>query len=194
MKLTQKKVGLGIAALAVALMGSAAIADNMGKSPDVGMGGMMMMGPALNFDAVDADKDGKISPDEITAWRTAQAKAVDTNADGKLSVDELAAMRLKEMTTAATDQAQKMVDRLDTDGDKMLSAAELVAPPMPVNLFDKVDTNKDGFIDKAEADAAQKMMMERGHGSRGNRHQGGQDNGPDGGNGDNNDNNDNGGN
>ena len=193
MTLTQKKVGLGIAALAVALMGSAAIADNMGKAgkgPDMGMGGPMMMGPALNFDAVDANKDGKISPDELTAWRAAQAKSVDTNGDGKLSVDELAAMHLKEMTAAATDQAQKLVDRLDTDGDKMLSAAELVEPPMPADLFAKVDTNKDGFIDQAEADAAQKLMMERGHGGHGGNHQRGQDNAPDG----NADGNDNGGN
>ncbi len=184
MKLTQKKVGLGIAALAVALMGTAAIADNMGKGPDMGLGGPMMMAPALNFEAVDANKDGKISPEEIAAWRAAQAKSVDTNGDGKLSVEELAAMHLKAMTAAATDRAQKLVDRLDSDGDKMLSAAELVEPPMPADLFAMVDTNKDGFIDQVEADAAQKMMADRGHGDRGGNHQRGQSDGPDDNNGD----------
>lgn len=172
MKLTQKKVGLGIVALAAALLGSVAIADNMDRmGMDMGMGGPMMLPPALTFEAVDGNKDGKISQDEVTAWRATQSAGVDANADGKLSVDELAAMQLKDMTTAARDMAQKMVDRLDTDGDKLLSAAELLAPPMPADLFDRVDTNQDGFIDKAEADAARKMMTERGRGDHGGKHQ-----------------------
>jgi Ca2+-binding EF-hand superfamily protein len=175
MKLTNKTVGLGIAAVAVALLGTAAIADNMGHrgmgmgGPMMGMGGPMMGAPVLDFDAIDANKDGKITPEEIAAWRAAQAKAVDTNGDGKLSVDEIAAMRLKQMTDAAQKMAQTMVDRLDTDGDKMLSAAELVEPPMPPDLFARIDTNKDGVIDKAEADAAQKMMAAGPKGDRGDK-------------------------
>ncbi len=169
MKLTQKKAGLALVAVAVAVLGSAAIADNAGHG---GGGRDMMMGPPmLNFDTVDANKDGKITPDELTAARAAQVKSVDSNGDGKLSVDELAAMRLKAMTEAAEAMAQKMVDRLDTDGDKMLSAAELISAPLPPDLFAMVDTNKDGAIDKAEADAAQKMMMDHGprdgHGKHG---------------------------
>ena len=57
MKLTQKQVGLGIVALAVALLGSVAIADNMDHM-DMGMGGSMMMPPALDFKAADAHRDG----------------------------------------------------------------------------------------------------------------------------------------
>ncbi|MEO6301415.1 MAG: hypothetical protein ABIV25_00040 [Paracoccaceae bacterium] len=168
MKLTQKNVGLSIAAVAVVLMGSAAIADNMGNGKP--MGGPMMEPPAFNFEAIDANKDGKISQDEVTAWRLAQTAGVDVNGDGKLSVDELAAMRLKQMTEAAKVQAQNMVDRLDTDGDHLLSAAELVAAPMAPHLFDRVDANKDGFIDKAEADAAmQKMREHAGRDHRGKR-------------------------
>ena len=184
MKLTHKTAGLGMIVLALGALGSVAIAQDMNQ-PQGGMdmmkmGGAMMMPPELNFDAVDANKDGKITPDEVAAWRKAQSDGVDANKDGKLSVDEIAAMHLKAMTDAAHKMAERMVARLDTDGDHMLSAAELLAPPMPPNLFDRIDTNKDGVIDKAEADAARKMMASHmhhgqgdhgGHGDHGNRDQ-----------------------
>jgi hypothetical protein len=173
-KLTQNNVGLGIAAVAVLLMGSAAIADNMGRmghgmEMGMGMSGPMMAPHGFDFDAVDADKDGKITEAEITAWRAAQIAGVDVNADGKLSVDELAAMHLKRMTEAAQTMAQSMVDRMDTDGDAMLSAAEMLAPPVPARLFDRLDTNEDGAIDKAEADAARQAMRGQMRGDRDGR-------------------------
>ncbi|MEO8242847.1 MAG: calcium-binding protein [bacterium] len=183
MKLTHKSAGLGIAALAVLMLGSAAVADKMGNMPmNGGMGGPemgmgMMPGPQLSIAAIDTDKDGKISKDEMTAYRASQTAGVDANGDGKLSVDEIAAMHLKAMTAAATAMAQRMVDRMDTDGDHMLSAAELLARPMPGNMFDRLDTNKDGFVDQAELDAGmQAMMNHRGPGRDGGRY-GGHDGG-----------------
>lgn len=170
MIVTQKRVGLGIAAVAVALMASGAIADNMNRMNGHGMGtGGPMMAPSFSFDTIDANQDGKISPEEVSAWRSGQTAGVDANGDDKLSVEELAAMRLKEMQAAAQDMAQKMVDARDTDGDKMLSAAELLAPPMPGDLFGKLDTNKDGFIDKAEAAAARAAMRDHLRGSHAER-------------------------
>ena len=86
MKLTQKKTGLGFVALAVVLLGTAAFADRQGGPED--RGGAGMMGPAFDFAAIDANKDGKVTPEELTAWRKAQAAGIDTNADGKLSVED----------------------------------------------------------------------------------------------------------
>ena len=173
MKLTQKNTGLGFVALAVVLLGTAAFADRQGGPED--RGGAGMMGPAFDFAAIDANKDGKVTPEELTAWRKAQAVGIDTNADGKLSVDELAAMDLKAMTDRAKARATEMVARLDTDGDGMLSASELVSPPVPTDLFARIDTNKDGAVDQAEADAAM-QMMQHGHGGHGhgNNNDGGQ--------------------
>ena len=181
MKLSSRTTGFGIMALAGLLLATAAIADRVGQGPDMGpMGGM----PSVA--ALDANKDGKVGKDEVTAYRATQTAAVDANGDGKLSVDELAAMRLKQMTDAAKAMAQKMVDRLDTDGDGMLSAAELIGQPMPTDLFDRLDTNKDGVIDQTELDAARQAMMQHGHGrdgGRGGRHgdhqNGDHQNGPD---------------
>ena len=175
MKVSHKKVGLGIVAAAAVLMGSAAIADNMGMmdmAGKMGMGhmGMGQMGGMMggfDFAAADANKDGKVTQDEFNAWRTATVEGIDTDKDGKISVDELAAMHLKQMQAAANDMATRMVKALDTDGDGKLSAAELIARPMPMDAFTMADTNKDGVVDQAEADAAAQMMQRGGDGMMG---------------------------
>lgn len=56
-----------------------------------------------------------------------------------------------------------MMTRLDSDRDGKITRAEFTAP------FDRIDTNKDGVVDKAEQqaqratmrEAMQKRMMER---------------------------------
>lgn len=158
--ISHKKLGFGIMAAAAVLLGSAAIADNMRPMPPHGMG--MMMG-GFDFTAADTNKDGKVSLEEFNAYRAANAAGIDTDKDGKISVEELANMRLKQMQDAATAMATRMVKELDTDGDGKLSAAELVAGPMPLEAFDRADTNHDGVVDQAEADAFAKMMR---HGPR----------------------------
>jgi hypothetical protein len=165
MNLTNRTVGLGIAAVAVLMLDSAAIADNMGQmrmgADEMGPNGMRG-GPVLDLAAMDADKDGKISKEELSAFQAARVAAVDADKDGKLSADELAAMHLQAMTEAAKTMAERMIERLDTDGDGLLSAAEMASRPMPAAMFDRVDANGDGFIDQSEIDAAKARMVERG--------------------------------
>jgi Ca2+-binding EF-hand superfamily protein len=84
-------------------------------------------------------------------------KVADPDGAAKLSVDDLASMNLKVMEAMAHTRAERMVKALDTDGDGKLSAAELLAAPMPPDAFAMMDTNKDGVIDQAEADAGHKM-------------------------------------
>ena len=85
-----------------------------------------------------------------------------------MSADELAAMHLQAMTDAAKTMAERMIERLDTDGDGLLSAAEMADRPMPAAMFDRVDANADGFIDQAEIDAAKAADggPRRSHGGR----------------------------
>ena len=165
MKISHKKFGLGMVAAAVALAGSAAIADNMGK------GGPGFMLGGFDFAAADANKDGKVTKEEFDAWRAARVAGIDTDKDGKISVEELAAMNLKQMQAMADARAQRMVKELDTDGDGKLSAAELVAHPMPMDVFALADTNKDGVVDQAEAEAAQRMMWRSEMGGHHGKHQ-----------------------
>ncbi len=167
MKVSSKKIGLGVVALAVALMGSAAIADkaHMGKH---GMGGPMgRMGPSFDFAAADTNKDGKVTPEEFAAYRTAMVTGIDTDNDGKLSLDELVAMHMKNAAERAKDMSTRMMQDLDADGDGKLSVAELIAMPVPPDAFELADTNKDGVIDQAEAEAAMKNMMHEPDGKHG---------------------------
>lgn len=159
MNVSHKKVGLGILALAVGLMGSAALADGKGAKNHGQMG---MMPAVFDLSSADANKDGKITKEEFTAYRTAQTAGIDADKDGKLSVSELVAMRIKDAPDQATEMATRMVKSMDVDGDGLLSAAELVSMPMPPDAFDLADTNKDGVIDQAEAEAAMQMMAAKG--------------------------------
>ena len=167
MQVSNKKIGLGIIALAVALMGTAAAADraHMGKH---GMGGFMggilgALGPSFDFVAADADQNGTVTPEELTAYRTARLVAIDTNSDGIVSTEELTAMQSAAQAERAARRAARMVSELDTDTDGQLSTAELVAKPMPVEAFGRADANADGVIDQAEATAA----AEQPHGREG---------------------------
>lgn len=169
-----KFVGASLVALAVALAGSAALADRGERFG--GEGGPMF---GMDFAAIDADKDGKITQAEIDAHRAAQAKALDTDGDGLLSAEELAAMHLQNATTRANDRAARMIERMDSDGDGKLSAAEMAARPMPARMFDRLDTDKDGAITEAELAAARDRMTERMGDRRGDMkrgHHGGQGN------------------
>lgn len=166
---------VALAALTGVSFSSAALAE---RGPKGGMEGMEMggpgmgMGPRFDFAAVDADKDGKVTEAELTAWRAAEAGKIDANKDGKLSAEELAAARLAEMTARATEMATRMVADLDTDGDGLLTAAEMAARPGPARMFDHADADGDGAVTQAELDA---MRAEgpRGDGERRGHHGGG---------------------
>lgn len=146
--------------LVAALMGAAAYAQD--AKPGMAMG----EGMGFDFAALDADKDGKVTKAEVDAFHAAKVKAADTNADAKLSAEELAAMQLAAMQQRAADRAGKMIAKLDTDADGMLSEAEMAARPNAGRMFTMMDTDGDGAITQAEADAAKQAMQEH----RGGKH------------------------
>lgn len=156
-----KLTAFAMATLAGALVATTALADR-GQGMERGMG----PGPfsEITFAEIDADKDGKVTEAELTAWHTARAKALDTDGDGFVSSDELAARQVKDMQDRAKERGTRMISRLDTDGDGKLSTDELAARPMPKGLIDRVDTDKDGAVSQAEFDAAKERMAERGKG------------------------------
>lgn len=170
----QKKT-MGLLALAgfvLAALGTAALADRSGPEwmHAGGMRGEMMRGEMMrgggpmadvDFAAVDADGDGRMTEAELTAWRAGRVAALDTNGDGLLSAEEIAAGRLADMRARADEMAARMIAAQDADGDGLLSAAELAAPPLPPRLFGRIDADGDGAITEAELDAARAHMAGR---------------------------------
>ncbi|HEY5810450.1 MAG TPA: EF-hand domain-containing protein [Povalibacter sp.] len=89
-----------------------------------------LAGAAKRFETMDSDKDGKVTAAELKASRGAESivwanerisatekiRELDTNKDDALTAQEYA------------DSSQKMFNKLDVDGDGVLSAAEM---PMP---------------------------------------------------------------
>lgn len=157
-----------VLALGAAFVATTAVAD---RGEGMGMGeemGQMRGGglAGLDFAAIDADKDGKLTPAEIDAYRAAQAKALDADGDGMISAEELTAMHMRGAQERAEAMATMMIQRRDTDGDGKLSAAEMILRPMPARMLERIDTDKDGAVSEAEMEAAQARMSERRKGGK----------------------------
>jgi Ca2+-binding EF-hand superfamily protein len=156
---------------------------------------MMQMMPVLA--ALDADKNGVISKSEIKNAAAALRK-LDKNGDGELDAEEMRPSRSEGGRSRGGSRgggpeggpegergergerggrssgAGDMMDRLmsqDKNKDGKLSKDEVDERMLP--LFDRLDANSDGSIDKSEIEAAAARMG----GSRGGR---GGPGGPDG--------------
>ena len=172
---TSKLAALTLATLAAALVASTAMAE---RGPDANHGGRMGAFAAFDFAAIDADKDGKITPAEIEAHRTAEITAADTDGDGFLNAEELAALQVKQMSARGGQMAERMLTRLDSDKDGKLSLAEMQARRPADRMFDRLDADNDGALSEAEIAAAKDRMAERrgGKDRRGGGHHNGHDN------------------
>ena len=86
--------------------------------------GMMMGGPqSYPMATFDTNKDGTLSPEELTAGIQAELKTYDTDANGKLSLEEFAVMHAAH-TRPMTVRAFQMHD---ADGDAQVTEAEMAA-------------------------------------------------------------------
>lgn len=162
-----KLTALTLGTVAAALIASTAMADR-GPGADRAEGAPFA---AFDFTAIDANKDGKITPEEIATHRTAEIAAADADKDGFLSAAELSALNLKRLSDRADSMATRMITRLDSDKDGKLSAAEMQAARPAQRMFDRVDTDKDGALSEAEIAAAKDRMADR----RGGKHRRGGD-------------------
>ena len=153
-----KKSAVALLALAGAVLVSGLATGAMAQmGPDDGGRGPRM---AEMFAAMDADSDGKVTQEELTAHRAAMFTAADSNGDGSLSAEELAARELARFTETLPDRAARMLERQDANGDGSLSADEIGEGPME-DHFARIDTDDDGAISKAEAEAAAERFGER---------------------------------
>jgi Ca2+-binding EF-hand superfamily protein len=88
---------------------------------------------AAQFDAIDRNADGRLSADEVRAWRKAAAAARRLPAAGRF---------------------EHYFKGADADGDGTLTRAETAAGlPRMAGRFERIDSDRDGRLSRGEVDA-----------------------------------------
>ena len=85
-------------ALTATLMLSLVATSLPAVAQDGGEGPRGPRGPMIQFEAMDANNDGKITQDEIEAHAAARFAETDTNGDGTISIEEMVARMTRALT------------------------------------------------------------------------------------------------
>ncbi|RVT86713.1 hypothetical protein DXV76_01090 [Rhodobacteraceae bacterium CCMM004] len=126
-------------------------------------------GERPTFGELDRNGDGLLTAEDFAAHAQARFAEADTDGNGLLSADEVRARAAQRSAS----RAERMIDRLDSNGDGQLSLAEIEERrrgPGPERMIDRFDTDGDGALSAAEFETA---VAERGghrrHGGKGPR-------------------------
>jgi hypothetical protein len=114
------------------------------------------------FQMMDANGDGKLSPDEHAAGAKKMFDTMDSNKDGKVTAAEMAAAHQQvtgKKAEAKDMSAAEKIKVVDANGDGVLTVEEHAAGSKM--MFEMMDTNHDGFLSKAELAAGHARMMHK---------------------------------
>ena len=155
MKRSTKFVLAAVAALGVAAVAVPVIAQQAQMQPGgMGMmgghdgmmgGGMGMMGSMMGstqsyaMATFDTNKDGTLSPEEMTVGIRAELKTYDTDANGTLSLEEFALMHAAHTRPMIV----RAVQMHDADGDAQVTEAEMSA--IAAMMQDHMGGQQDGM-------------------------------------------------
>jgi len=115
---------------------------------------------APDFATLDTDGSGTVTLAEIEAAGQARFDAIDTDGNGALSLEEMVAARDGD----ATRRAERMISRMDENGDGELQADEMTRRgPDAERMLSHADADDDGEISEEEFDAAVEKRGDRGH-------------------------------
>jgi Ca2+-binding EF-hand superfamily protein len=124
-------------------------------------------GPEKFLERYDKNKDGVLTPDEAPPFLKRAFEKADTNGDGKLDREELTAFyrvmrrRFGDGAGQGGDQGDRGVALLlalfDRNNDGKISKDE--AGGRLADHFDRLDANKDGFLDKDELRRAVNILL-----------------------------------
>lgn len=146
--------GASAVGLAALVVGGFAVAHSRHHAMGYGMGYDMMgdhgrghgkMGMAQDFaERYDTNKDGKVSQEEINANHALWLAEADTNKDGKLSLEEFKPLWLR----AQNQRVERAFEKLDSDSDANISAAEYGQPLE--KMMAHMDKDEDGALSMQE--------------------------------------------
>ncbi len=130
---------------------------------DVSAAGRGPQHDAPDFATLDTDGSGTVTVGEIVAAGQARFDAADTDGNGALSLEEMVAARDGD----ATRRAERMISRMDENGDGELQADEMTRRgPDAERMMSHADTDDDGEISEEEFDAAIEKRGDRDHKGR----------------------------
>ncbi len=150
----------GVSATALSVNSASAKGWNNGR----GMGpeqAQSFHGPRgmLDLKAIDADQDGSITKDELSAAMGKKISDNDTNSDEAVSLEEFKA----EWMAMTKNRMVRTFQFFDRDGDGKVTLEEFSDPAQA--RFDRMDVNNDGKVDSADRQAMRgKGMRGKGHG------------------------------
>lgn len=145
-----------LAGAAILVMGTAGLASAFPGGNGQG-GNAQGRAPMFQqmFEQFDSDGDGSVTRAELEAMGPASAFAdADANDDGMLEGDELTAFQAARQAAREAQRQQRMLQRFDADGDGKLSLEELQTTAQgPQRMFDRLDTDNDGAVSEEEMGA-----------------------------------------
>lgn len=126
--------------------------------------GGMQMRP--DFDEIDTNGDGRITPAEMTAHMQARFDAADTDGDGLLSRDEMVSRMMERQADRMARRADRMIERHDADGDGQISLDEMQAARQG-GMMNRMDRDDDGAISREEFTSGSGRHGDGHHGGKG---------------------------
>ncbi len=134
-------------------------------------------GPGFDLTEMDANGDGSITVDEVTAFQTARFNETDADGNGQISEEELVAAITARFDGDIPERAEKrisrMFERMDADESGGISVDEQVSEERTTRMFERLDQDEDGTISAAELEEAKDRRggkgKGKGKGKRGDR-------------------------